>query len=38
LEGCDSTVELHPQIGSYMRKEVVVISLNAHMTIIPGGW
>ena len=38
LEGSHVTATPHPQFGSYMREEVVVVSLNAHMTIIPGGW
>ena len=29
LEGSHVTATPHPQIGSYMREEVVVVSLNA---------
>jgi len=30
LEGSHVTATPHPQVGSYMREEVVVVSLNAH--------
>ena len=34
LEGSHVTATPHPQCGTYMREEVVVVSLNAQVTII----